>query len=495
MQRTRISLVAGIWVSLLCAHPMGNFSVNHYTRIAPHDGGADLTYVLDVGEIATLALLDKWQLQAASAGAELESHAEQEARGWLRNLQLTIDDSKVEPQFLSSHATLSDGAGGMKVIRIETKASIKGSGMLGYEDRNYADKEGWKELVVGTGPDKSHALTSYPADPAIPKPQDLRATIDLTGHTPPVVSHIEPPPTSGAPTDGAAPVVEPARGQAEPGKARDYLSTVLHGGEITFGVGLICLAVAFGLGALHAFEPGHGKTMVAAYLVGSRGTPRHAVLLGLMTTFTHTVSVFLLGFVTIFLSRYIMPEKMTKILGILSGLSIVWIGALMLFRRSQKLMGHSHGNHGHSHGPHSHDHAHDHDHRHARFHGHGRSPEHNHHHVPEEITMGSLIALGASGGMVPCPAALILLLTCISLGRPGFGMMLLLSFSVGLAIVLMATGLIVLYAKNLVPERHRNSESGFMRAMPVVSAAIIVVIGVVMTGVSLGWLPANRFFG
>jgi len=109
--------------------------------------------------------------------------------------------------------------------------------------------------------------------------------------------------------------------------------------------------------------------------------------------------------------------------------------------------------------------------------------------------MGSLIALGASGGMVPCPAALILLLTCISLGRPGFGMMLLLSFSVGLAIVLMATGLVVLYAKNLVPERHRHSESGFMRAMPVVSAAIILVIGVVMTGVSLGWLPANRFLG
>ena len=109
--------------------------------------------------------------------------------------------------------------------------------------------------------------------------------------------------------------------------------------------------------------------------------------------------------------------------------------------------------------------------------------------------MGSLMALGASGGMVPCPAALILLLTCISLGRPGFGMLLLLSFSVGLAIILMATGLVVLFAKNLVPERHRNSESPLMLAMPVLSAAVIVVIGIVMTGVSLGWLPAVRFFG
>jgi ABC-type nickel/cobalt efflux system permease component RcnA len=109
--------------------------------------------------------------------------------------------------------------------------------------------------------------------------------------------------------------------------------------------------------------------------------------------------------------------------------------------------------------------------------------------------MGSLMALGASGGMVPCPAALILLLTCISLGRPGFGILLLLSFSVGLAMVLMATGLVVLFAKNLVPERHRNSESPLMLAMPVLSAAVIVVIGIVMTGVSLGWLPAVRFFG
>jgi len=116
--------------------------------------------------------------------------------------------------------------------------------------------------------------------------------------------------------------------------------------------------------------------------------------------------------------------------------------------------------------------------------------------MPEgDITMGSLMALGASGGMVPCPAALILLLTCISLGRPGFGMLLLLSFSVGLAMVLMATGLVVLYAKHLIPERHRNSQSAFMRAMPVISAAIIVVIGVAMTGVSLGWFPAVRFFG
>ena len=267
-------------------------------------------------------------------------------------------------------------------------------------------------------------------------------------------------------------------------KRGDYLSRVLHGGEISFGVGLISLLVAFGLGSLHAFEPGHGKTMVAAYLVGSRGTAKHAVLLGLVTTFTHTVSVFVLGFVTLFLSHYIMPEKMTRVLGVVSGLSIVWIGGMMLYRRWSKLMGVQ---------AHAHHHHHHHD---GHTHSHDDGHEHDHHHVPEgEITMGSLVALGASGGLVPCPAALILLLTCISLGRPGFGMLLLLSFSVGLAIVLMGTGLAVLFARNLVPERHRKSDSPLMLAMPVFSAAVIVLIGVVMTGVSLGWLPAMRFLG
>jgi len=116
--------------------------------------------------------------------------------------------------------------------------------------------------------------------------------------------------------------------------------------------------------------------------------------------------------------------------------------------------------------------------------------------MPEgDITMGSLMALGASGGMVPCPAALVLLLTCISLGRPAFGVLLLLAFSVGLAVVLMATGLVVLYAKNLIPARHRHSDSGLMQAMPVISAAIVVVVGLVMTGVSLGLMPSVRFLG
>src|SRR5664279_617949 len=114
----------------------------------------------------------------------------------------------------------------------------------------------------------------------------------------------------------------------------DYLSRLLHQGQISFGVILLGLLGAFAFGAVHALSPGHGKTLVAAYLVGTRGTPRHAIFLGLMVTFTHTISVFALGLVTLYLSRFVLPETITPILGAVSGVTIVWVGATLLYRRT-----------------------------------------------------------------------------------------------------------------------------------------------------------------
>ncbi len=257
------------------------------------------------------------------------------------------------------------------------------------------------------------------------------------------------------------------------------LTELLHNGNLTTGALLTGMAVAFGLGAIHAFSPGHGKTMVAAYLVGTRGTPRHAFILGAATTFTHTISVFALGFVTLFLSRYLLPEQLYPVLGAIAGLTIVWIGIDLLSKRIHSLRGHTHDHaHGHHHHHHHHHDHHDHDHH----HGPG-----GHTHVPEgEVTVGSLIALGASGGLVPCPSGLVLLLMSISLGRVGLGMILLLAFSTGLAAVLIAIGLAVLYAKHLLPDQETTARSAFFRYVPVGSAAVMVIVGALMTGVSLG---------
>jgi ABC-type nickel/cobalt efflux system permease component RcnA len=247
------------------------------------------------------------------------------------------------------------------------------------------------------------------------------------------------------------------------GTQGDYLSRLLHQGELGWGVVIIGMLAAFAFGAVHALSPGHGKTLVAAYLVGSRGTPKHAVLLGLMVTFTHTISVFALGLTTLYLSRFVLPERITPVLGVISGLTIVWVGATLLYRRTIGRRNTAVAS------PLMHDHG----------------DGHVHSHVPDEISMGGLIALGASGGLVPCPSALVLLLTSVSLNRVGLGLILLTAFSAGLAVVLSAIGLIVLYARHLLPDRAKTPENWWFRWLPVASAAVVTCIGIAMTWVSL----------
>jgi len=313
-------------------------------------------------------------------------------------------------------------------------------------------------------------------------PQELKTAFSWTAPAPAVrpaerVASPAPVAVTAAPASSYAAAGTAGAGQVVKG---DYLSRLLHREEIGWQLTLIGIAVAFGLGAMHAMSPGHGKTIVAAYLVGSRGTFKHALFLGAMVTFTHTASVFLLGFVTLFLSKYVLPEKLFPILGAISGLSIVWVGSMLFFRRL-RARGHAHD---HSHGHHQyHDHVDGHSHGHVHDHGDG----HSHSHVPEgEITMGSLIALGASGGLVPCPSALVVLLSAISLGRVGLGILLLVGFSAGLAVVLMGLGVLVLCVGNLLPASRKVTGSRAFQLLPVASAALIACVGLVMTGVSLG---------
>lgn len=281
----------------------------------------------------------------------------------------------------------------------------------------------------------------------------------------------------------------------------DALMRLLHQQELTPWMIAAGLGIAFILGAAHALTPGHGKTIVAAYLVGSRGTLKHAAFLGGMVTFTHTVSVFLLGLATLFLFQFVVPQNVTQVLGAVSGLSIVAIGGWMLYKRLHGA-GHTHThNHDHHHDHelehahvHAHPHVHSHEHAHDdHHHDHSRSHSHGHSHVPEEISWSGLMALGASGGLVPCESALVLLLTAIALRRVGLGLMLLVSFSLGLALVLMAIGVAVIYAKNLLPSG--DGRSPWFRWLPVASAAIVMVLGFVMTGVSLGWIGPRWTIG
>jgi len=251
----------------------------------------------------------------------------------------------------------------------------------------------------------------------------------------------------------------------------DYLAQLLHQPQLSAGWLIAGIAVAFWLGALHALEPGHGKTIVAAYLVGSRGNMKHAALLGATVTFTHTLSVFLLGIGTLLLSSYIVPEKIIPVLGVLSGVSIVLIGGWLFYKR---LRAYQHEL--------AHQHAHARGHHHHHHHGHSHAPQ-------GDITFGSLMALGASGGLVPCPAAMVLLLSAIAIGRVGLGLVLLLAFSLGLAGVLMAIGMLVIYAKNWLPESSKNAQHPLLKFAPIASALVILCVGLLMTAASLRWIP------
>jgi nickel/cobalt transporter (NicO) family protein len=507
------------------AHPMGNFSVSHYAAFEVSGRGVDLTYALDLAELPTFDLLRAWKLERNSPQAQLEAKASEQAKVWVQQLKITSDGKTVRPKIQGVKLLIADGAGNLPILRITTRMHIDGAAdALAYEDLNFPDRAGWKEIVIRSGSeakllqasqkdhDVSKALTEYPPDPTIAPPQDLRAEMKWSVERPLVAER-----KSQAPVV-IVPIPQPARVPPSPAPAAsttaappgtvvrgDALSRLLHQREITPWMMLVGIAMAFALGAAHALTPGHGKTIVAAYLVGSRGTLKHAAFLGAMVTFTHTISVFALGLATLFLYRYVMPEKIVEVLGVISGLSIVAIGLWMFYKRWGAMRAHGnehhhehphdhthHHDHPHDH-PHTHDHGHehthDHDHEHAGHHHHHHGPD-GHKHMPDEISWGGLVALGVSGGLVPCESALILLLGAVALGRVGLGLLLLVFFSLGLAIVLMAIGAMVLYARNLIPERKRSSDNFLFRWLPLASATTVVIIGIIMTEMSIRWTQA-----
>jgi nickel/cobalt transporter (NicO) family protein len=237
------------------------------------------------------------------------------------------------------------------------------------------------------------------------------------------------------------------------------------------GYPLLALS-SFGLGALHAMEPGHGKTVVGAYLVGARGTTWHAVILGLTVTLTHTGIVIILGILSSVAAAYFVPETVQKVLGLVSGILVVGVGAFMIavrIRQSRQA-------------EHARDHAHD-DHD-ARDHNHNDAGGHGHSHGPlpslgEKPTLGQLLALGISGGIVPCPAALAVLLAAITFGDFIRAVSLVLIFSLGLACVLIAVGIIMVHAARLAGKLFAVGR--WARIVPIASAVIITLLGVGLT--------------
>jgi ABC-type nickel/cobalt efflux system permease component RcnA len=289
-----------------------------------------------------------------------------------------------------------------------------------------------------------------------------------------------------APAKDNDPVQLQANLQATP---RNAFTELMAAKQLGFGIALLALAVALGLGAFHALEPGHGKTLVAAYLVGSRGTMKHAFLLGLIVTAAHTAGVYLLGAVTLYASQYVLPDRLYPWLGVVSGVLIAGLGAVLLVRRylgKDAILGHHHHHHGH----------HDHDadpHHHSHHHSHDDGHTHLHHDANEKVSLRELLTLGISGGIVPCPAALVVLLSAVSMQRIGFGLLLIVAFSVGLAAVLITIGLFMVYARQFM-SRFQANQRLTTHWLPLTSSAFILLFGVALTVQALqtaGILPTH----
>jgi ABC-type nickel/cobalt efflux system permease component RcnA len=554
MKRSRrfavLFLVLGVTLSsarTALAHPLGNFSINHSVALAIGAGEITLDYVLDMAEIPAfqeIRAIDEDRSDGVDPGEASSYHPEQ-CRSLASGLDLKIDGSSIPLQLVESSLELPPGAGNLKTLRLSctylaSTVPAETPYSLGFDNKVYEDRPGWREILVtadGIGLQGEFAaesttdrLRAYP-DSSPGSPLDQRSlTIEVfpAGESVPA-----------SPQDNPATPADAPAGRDDPFTRLAAIPTL---GPAAV---LLALGIAFVWGALHALTPGHGKTLVGAYLVGSRGTPRHAIFLGLTTTLTHTAGVFLLGLATLFASRYIVADQLFPWLSLLSGILVVGIGInllrqygsrirhrLALPRRMRSAGGyrvqspsgqavaasgsllrnpayrpiHSHS-HGHGSGDDQNGHWHAHGDGQAHFHPHtpahgsdrrespAQAEPHHHDHGPgghthlppgadgSTVTWRGLLALGVSGGLIPCPSALVVLLSAIALDRIGFGIVLVLAFSIGLAGVLTAIGLMLVFSRrffNRFPEQARLA-----LYLPAASALFITVAGVVISARAL----------
>jgi nickel/cobalt transporter (NicO) family protein len=463
------------------AHPLGNFTINRYSRLELTRDRVRIHYIVDMAEIPAFQELGRMDADGDGtvSPAERRTYLAAVADSLRRGLDLVIDGRSLATEILSRDLATPPGQAGLQTLRLQIvlqallpRSMGSGSQQARFRDTNYDQRLGWKEIVVNAlsgvrllacdvpQRDRSDALRHYPQD-QLTAPLDVRrASWTFAPATP-------------------SPDARRSRLSASrtfTGRRPDRLAALMTDAPMTVPVILVSLLMATGLGALHALSPGHGKALVGAYLVGTRGTARHALILGFTVTLTHTAGVFALGLITLWASRYLLPERLYPWLGCASGLIVAGMGAGLLRRRLHAAAG-SNPFFRHEHG-HGHDHS-----AHGPFHTHSHGEGHTHGFADQAPTWRSLLALGISGGLLPCPSALVVLLGAMALHRIGFGMLLIVAFSLGLAAVLTVVGLLFVYACDLVRRFPRSQ--ALLKHVPALSAAVIAAagLGIALQGV------------
>jgi ABC-type nickel/cobalt efflux system permease component RcnA len=486
--------------------------------------------VLDLAEIPTFAAFRAVDRDGdgAASDAERAVAAADRCAGQASALALTVDGGAVPLTATGAGLTfpMGQGAPTMRLVcRLEAAVAGGTAGVVTFSDPTFAERAGWREIVASgdrmtlqgdiAPSSPSERLTAYPDGLLAQAPDQRAVTFSVIGGGPAAAPFVQPEladrATAGETVPGEATAAVPD-GATE---LTAELTALFQASELTPWVLVVSMLAAAGLGILHALSPGHGKTVMAAYLVGSRGTTRQAVGLGATVTASHTIGVLVLGLVSLSASSLIAPERLYPVLGIVSGAIVIAIAGWLLLgvagrwwtaRAAERAhaaahaSAHAHGHEHEHHHAHDHGHAHDHDHHHDGAHPHDDHPAEDpagwhshggirHTHLPsspEPLRWRGLFALGLAGGMVPSVSAIILLLGSIAAGRPAYGIALTIAFGAGMALVLVGIGVGLVHARGLVerlPSRlpARSVGRSIGRLVPAGSAAVMLLAGVLIT--------------
>lgn len=538
----RMLAAAGLALVAIAAHAdtvaslLGNFTVNQYVGARVTSARLDVHYALVLGQLPALRELHLADTDGdgVTTPAERDAHARRLATTIGTSLAVTVDGVAL-PLRIERWTTGLPGEQGGFSLRMDfafagALPASGGTHAITLVNDNFARRFGWQEIVVEPG--DGIAVFATDAFRTSLTAALTEAVRELPAGGPLAERAVRFSYRGGALPSGAIGIAAreggaiDANANATPGVAQGALGSGWLAGktrgvidlvaapQVAPHVWIVALLAALALGALHAFSPGHGKIVVGAYLIGSRASPRHAAFLGLTVTITHTLGVYALGFATLLASAYVIPEKIFPVLGLASGLIVLGMGVFLAigrwpaacealrekrrrrgaaapaFRslatvaplgrlRGSHVLASMHGGHGHAismgaahvhgHGPHG-----------AGWHSHGGTW---HSHLPPgadgaQVTWRSLLALGVSGGLVPCPSAMVLLLAAITLGKTAFGLALVLAFSAGLALTLMAIGMVFLHARRYIPSGAQAPR--WTRLVPFASAGAIALVGVAL---------------
>jgi ABC-type nickel/cobalt efflux system permease component RcnA len=540
-------LAALVLPGLAAAHPLGNFTINHYAGVRIEPDRILLDVVIDQAEIPAFQARLGFDVDGDGELSATETDAGRVAacRELAALLDVRVGGDPLTLELTEAGLTFPPGAGGLSTMRsvcgFEARLAVplESNREITFADRSYAERLGWREIVVqGSGvsvttassaplrtSSPSNRLTVYPTEllaraltdtevvvaaapggPALPELDIPDAEfVPSAGH----VGAIDGAPRSG---DVAAPIDPVGIGASAPAVAAAVpggigagdLPAIFRAADLTPVVLLVSILTAAALGAGHALTPGHGKTLMAAYLVGTRGTPVHAAGLGLSVALSHTLGILALAALVVGAQGVLPPEIVVRTAPVVAAISIVAIGGWMLIGEVRRRMGtretvnaagHDHEHpHEHEHGAHDHDHDHEHAHpideRHGTDQGMPAHGEHSHgglrhSHLPatgSSISWRSLFVLGLAGGLIPSASALLILLGSIAAGRPAFGFLLVVAFGLGMALVMGGIGLALVIARSRLDRVDTSTWLGRVGGyLPLVASFLVLGFGLYLT--------------